>query len=52
MLPTFIPFSLMNVGDANCDGQVDIDDVVYLINFIFAGGPPPGDPNNDGIPDC
>lgn len=52
MIPTFVPISLMNVGDVNCDGQVDIDDVVYLINFIFGGGPPPGDPNNDGIPDC
>lgn len=39
-------------GDVNCDGMVDIDDVVYLINFIFSGGPPPKDTNNDGVPDC
>ena len=31
-------------GDANGDGAVDIDDVVYLIAYIFSGGPPP-DPN-------
>jgi uncharacterized protein (TIGR02145 family) len=34
-------------GDANGSGgdpAVDIDDVVYLINYIFAGGPAP-DPN-------
>ena len=28
-------------GDANNDGLVNISDVVYLINFIFSGGPPP-----------
>lgn len=29
------------VGDADGSGQWDIDDVVYLIAFIFAGGPAP-----------
>lgn len=28
-------------GDANGDGSVDIDDVVFLINYIFADGPAP-----------
>jgi len=28
-------------GDVNLDGRVDISDVVYLINFLFVGGPPP-----------
>ena len=28
-------------GDANCSGAVDIDDVVYVITYIFSGGPPP-----------
>jgi len=28
-------------GDVNLDGRVDISDVVYLINFLFIGGPPP-----------
>jgi len=28
-------------GDANGSGGVDIDDVVYLIGYIFSGGPAP-----------
>lgn len=41
-------------GDANCDGVANITDVVYLISYIFAGGPAPfpiesGDVNCDGI---
>ena len=28
-------------GDANSSGSVDIDDAVYLINYIFSGGPEP-----------
>jgi hypothetical protein len=39
-------------GDINCDGSVDIDDIVYFVQYIFGTGPPPKDPNNDGIPDC
>jgi hypothetical protein len=40
-------------GDANSDGIVDISDVTYLNNYIFAGGSAPnpllaGDSNNDG----
>lgn len=39
-------------GDVNGDGDVDLEDVVYLINFIFNDGPPPnplaaGDVNGD-----
>jgi len=29
------------VGDVNCDEAVDVQDVFYLINFLFAGGPNP-----------
>jgi CSLREA domain-containing protein len=29
------------VGDANGDGSVNVADVFYLINFLFAGGPVP-----------
>jgi hypothetical protein len=32
-------------GDANNDGGVDISDAVYLIQYIFAGGPAPADCN-------
>lgn len=27
-------------GDVNNSGDVDVDDIVYLINYIFGGGPP------------
>ena len=46
------------IGDANGSGAVDIDDVVYLIVFIFQGGPDPvpysvasGDANCSGVVD-
>ena len=29
------------VGDANGDGSVNVLDVFYVINFLFAGGPSP-----------
>jgi CSLREA domain-containing protein len=36
-------------GDGNGDGVVDVADVFYLINYLFAGGPyPPGIANVDG----
>ncbi|MDV7401492.1 dockerin type I domain-containing protein, partial [Arthrospira platensis SPKY1] len=38
-------------GDINGDGEVNSGDVFYLINYLFAGGPPPvgdGDVNGDG----
>ncbi len=38
-------------GDANGSGAVDIDDVVFLINYIFGGGPAP-DPLAAGDADC
>jgi hypothetical protein len=43
-------------GDANGSGAVDISDVVYLISYIFAGGPAPnplksGDANCDNVVD-
>jgi hypothetical protein len=40
-------------GDANCDGLKNVSDIVYLICYLFKGGPPPcllkaGDFNCDG----
>jgi hypothetical protein len=40
-------------GDANGDGEVGPGDVVYLLNYLYRGGPPPcpmaaGDANCDG----
>jgi hypothetical protein len=29
------------VGDVNYSGYIDIDDIVYLINYVFGGGPEP-----------
>lgn len=39
-------------GDANSDGKVTVADAVYLVNYLFKGGPQPcllrfGDANND-----
>jgi PKD repeat protein len=41
-------------GDANDDGVINSADIVYLINYLFIGGPPPdpswlGDANCDGV---
>jgi hypothetical protein len=38
-------------GDADGSGEVDIDDVVFLIAYIFSGGPAP-DPLAAGDADC
>jgi hypothetical protein len=38
-------------GDANGSGDVDIDDVVFIITYIFAGGVPP-DPLESGDANC
>jgi hypothetical protein len=41
------------IGDANGDGEINLADAVYLVNYLFIGGPPPdpleaGDANCDG----
>jgi len=28
-------------GDANDSGSVDVSDAVYVLDFLFLGGPPP-----------
>jgi PKD repeat protein len=44
-------------GDANNDGTINVADVVYLINYLFIGGPAPvpdlcvGDANGDSMVD-
>lgn len=42
-------------GDANADMTVNVGDAVYMISYVFKGGPPPvpvdgGDANCDGNP--
>jgi predicted outer membrane repeat protein len=47
-------FELGPSGDVNGDGLVNVTDVFYLINFLFAGGPIPlgrGDVNGDNVID-
>jgi hypothetical protein len=39
-------------GDVNCDSVINSADFTFLVNYLFAGGPPPcipeaGDPNAD-----
>jgi hypothetical protein len=41
-------------GDANGDGIVNVGDIVYLVSYLYKGGPEPtpmeaGDANRDGI---
>ena len=38
-------------GDANADFIVNVSDAVYIINYIFMGGPPP-DPIEAGDANC
>jgi hypothetical protein len=47
-------FTIFLAGDANSDEVVNSADVVYLINYLFIGGPVPiplesGDCNLDGV---
>jgi hypothetical protein len=49
----FIYPIVVTCGDANGDGKLSVSDVVYLINYLFKGGPAPipweaGEANCDG----
>ena len=49
----FVYPTVIRCGDANAEGKVTVSDVVYLINYLFKGGPPPepwqaGEANCDG----
>ncbi len=35
----FVHSTVVKCGDANADGNVTVSDVVYLVNFLFKGGP-------------
>ena len=55
LLPTNkVSVKYFKAGDANGDGSLSVSDVVYLINYLFKGGPPAdpieaGDANCDGL---
>jgi hypothetical protein len=38
-------------GDCDDSGEVDVDDVIYAVSYIFSGGPPP-DPFEKGDANC
>lgn len=49
----FLVITEMLCGDANGDGDINVGDAVYIINYVFRDGPPPdplaiGDANGDG----
>jgi hypothetical protein len=49
----FVHASFVMLGDATADGEIDVDDVVCLISYLFRNGPPPcpleaGNANSDG----
>ena len=49
-----IQYSFYVTGDPTADGRIDVGDVVYLINYLFKGGPAPnplsvGDVNCDSL---
>ncbi len=55
-LPYCFSLSYPEVGDVNADGIIDVGDLVYLINYLYKGGPAPdplevGDCNSDGVID-
>lgn len=52
ILKSLTPPDPADAADVNCDGNGDLPDVVYLINYLFQGGAAPGDPDDDGLPDC
>lgn len=47
----FIDVQTALCGDVNGDDSIDIDDIVYVIQHVFSGGPEP-DPPETGDVDC
>jgi hypothetical protein len=46
-----VSLTTSSCGDTDGSGSVDIDDVIYLIGYVFSGGPAP-DPIANGDADC
>jgi hypothetical protein len=54
-MPYYVTIQSSDRGDANGDGQINVADAMYILNYLFRNGPPPvsseaGDANCDG--DC
>lgn len=54
LMAGYVGATFVQRGDANADAVISSADVVYLINYLFIGGPEPmpleaGDPNCDGV---
>lgn len=48
-----VTFQDVQHGNVNCDGQINVADAIYIISYLFKGGPSPrpleaGDTNCDG----
>ena len=55
-IPVTLNVGSYTIGDVNADGQVDLNDLMYLGYYVYLAGPPPnpvesGDTNLDGIVD-
>ncbi len=50
-LASFLVTPAYRCGDANGDETINVADAVYIINYIFKGGPPP-DPPEAGNANC
>jgi len=53
VIPVAVTVTEYVCGDANGDGMVNLADAVYVINYVFTGGPAPepldsGDADGDG----
>jgi len=55
LMAGYVGATFVQRGDVNADGIVNVNDVVYLINYLFVPGSPPpvpleaGDANCDGV---
>jgi hypothetical protein len=54
LMAGYVGATFVQRGDANADAVISSADVVYLINYLFIGGPEPmpleaGDANCDGV---
>jgi len=50
-LPYCFSLSYPAVGDANADGVIDLGDILFLVSYLYKGGPAPV-PYETGDPDC